>query len=342
MAGSYRHLSLYEREEISRALACGWSLRAIARKLGRPVCTVSREVARNSGGWRGYRAVAAQRRALRRARRVRRQRKLTDRWLRRYVLRGLRRRWSPQQIAERLRRDYPEDMRKRISHETIYAALYVEPRGELRRQLLSALRQPRPRQRRRRHGQLDARGRLPNMTPLSLRPVEASDRTVPGHWEGDLLKGSANRSAVGTLVERTTRLVLLAHMDGIGSADALAGFSRKLKPIPAPLRKTLTYDRGTEMACHQQLAKRVAMRIFFTDPHSPWQRASNENTNGLLRQYLPKNADLSRFTQAQLNRIANEMNGRPRQVLNWDTPLEAWAKHAHQLPTRAPIVALGT
>lgn len=243
---------------------------------------------------------------------------------------------SPEQIAGRLRRAYPGDMRKQLSTETIYAALYVLPRGALRMELLAALRQARKTRRPRTRG-TDRRGQIPNMTPITERPAEVAPRTVPGHWEGDLLKGARNGSAVGTLVERTTRLVLLAKMDGTDAASAYRGFVRKLRPVPTPLRKTLTYDRGKEMAAHERLAHRLAIQVFFADPHSPWQRGTNENTNGLLRQYLPKGTDLSAYTQRELNAIAHRLNTRPRKCLGFATPLEVYAHlRLHSL------VALGT
>jgi IS30 family transposase len=227
-------------------------------------------------------------------------------------------------------------MSKHLSAETIYAGLYVLPRGALRSELVAALRQARKARRPRTRG-TDRRGQIPNMTPIAARPAEVATRTVPGHWEGDLLKGARNRSAVGTLVERTTRLVILARMDGTDATSARQGFTQKLRHVPALLRKTLTYDRGKEMAEHERLAQRLALQIFFADPYSPWQRGTNENTNGLLRQYLPKGTDVSRYTQRELNAIAHRLNTRPRKCLNFATPLEVYAQLRHYSP-----VALGT
>ncbi|MDH4370601.1 MAG: IS30 family transposase [Nitrospira sp.] len=243
---------------------------------------------------------------------------------------------SPEQIAGRLQRAYPDDMSKHLSAETIYAGLYVLPRGTLRSELLAALRQARKARRPRARG-TDRRGQLPNMTPMAKRPAEAVTRTVPGHWEGDLIKGARNGSVVGTLVERTTRLVILARMEGTDATSARQGFTKKLRHVPAALRKTLTYDRGKEMAEHEQLARRLAIQIFFADPYSPWQRGTNENTNSLLRQYLPKGTDLSGYTQRELNAIAHRLNTRPRKCLNFATPLEVHAHLRHYSP-----VALGT
>ena len=331
----YTHMSIEERETLSLGLAQGYSLRTMARVLGRAPSTVSRESTRNARG-HPYRACRAQRLAAARARQPRRARKLLDPWLWQYVQTYLGQGCSPEQIAGRLRREYPDDMRKRLSAETIYAALYVLPRGGLRSELLTALRQARKARRPRSRG-TDRRGQLLHMTPIADRPAEVASRTVPGHWEGDLIKGARNGSAVGTLVERTTRLVILARMEGTDAVSAREGFTRKLRHVPAPLRKTLTYDRGKEMAEHARLAQRLAIQVFFADPHSPWQRGTNENTNGLLRQYLPKGTDLSAYTQRELNTIAHRLNTRPRKCLNFATPLEVFTQLRHHSP-----VALGT
>jgi IS30 family transposase len=259
-----------------------------------------------------------------------------DPWLWQYVQAQLTQGCSPEQIAGRLRRAYPDDMGKQLSAETIYAGLYVLPRSALRSALLAALRQARKARRPRARG-TDRRGQIPHMTPIAERPAEVVTRTVPGHWEGDLIKGARNGSAIGTLVERTTRLVLLARMDGTDATSARKGFTKKLRHVPTLLRKTLTYDRGKEMAEHAQLAQRLAIQIFFADPYSPWQRGTNENTNGLLRQYLPKGTDLSGYTQRELNAIAHRLNTRPRKCLDFATPLEVYAQLRHHSP-----VALGT
>ena len=214
--------------------------------------------------------------------------------------------------------------------------LDVLPRGALRSALLAALRQARKARRPRARG-IDRRGQIPNMTSMVERPAEVATRTVPGHWEGDLIKGARNGSAVGTLVERTTRLVLLARMEGTDARRAREGFTKTLRHVPALLRKTLTYDRGKEMAEHERLAERLNIRVFFADPYSPWQRGTNENTNGLLRQYLPKGTDLSGDTQRELNAIAHRLNTRPRKCLHFATPLEVYAQLRHHSP-----VALGT
>jgi len=330
---SYRHMSAEDRETLSLGLAYGQSLRTMASVLGRAPSTVSRELARNVTRGRPYRACTAYTLASARARQPRRPRKLLDPWLWQYVRTHLAEGCSPEQIAGRLRRAYPDDMGKQLSAETIYAGLYVLPRGTLRSALLATLRQARrPRAR-----GTDRRGQIPHMTSITERPAEVATRTVPGHWEGDLIKGARNGSAVGTLVERTTRLVILARMEGTDATSARQGFTKKLRHVPALLRNTLTYDRGKEMAEHERLAERLAIRVFFADPYSPWQRGTNEHTNGLLRQYLPKRTDLSGYTQRELNAIAHRLNTRPRKCLNFATPLEVYAHLRHHSP-----VALGT
>jgi transposase, IS30 family len=325
-----------DRETLSLGLAHGQSLRTMARVLGGAPSTVSRESARNTTRGHPYRACTAQTQATMRARQPRRPRKLADPWLWQSVQTQLTQGCSPEQIAGRLRRAYPDDVSKHLSAETIYAGLYVFPRGTLRSKLLAALRQARKARRPRARG-IDRRGQIPNMTPIAERPTEVATRTGPGHWEGDLIKGTRNGSAVGTLVERTPRLVILAQMNGTDASSARAGFTKKLRRVPALLRKTLTYDRGKEMAEHEQLAERLAIRVFVADPYRPWQRGTNENTNGLLRQYLPKGTDLSGYTQRELNAIAHRLNTRPRKCLDFATPLEVYAQLRHHSP-----VALGT
>lgn len=333
---TYTHFSFEERATLSLGLAQGQSLHQLAIVLGRSPSTLSRERRRNAPKRDDYHACTAQHLATTRSCRARRPRKLLDPWLWRYVRTHVLQGHSPEQIAGRLRHEYPHEMRKHLSAETIYVGLYVLSRGTLRSKLLTALRQARTSRRPRARGH-DRRGHLSNMTLITERPAEVETRTVPGHWEGDLIKGARNGSAVGTLVERTSRLVILARLEGTDAQSACDGFIKKLRHIPAPLRKTLTYDRGKEMAEHEQLAQRLTIRVFFADPHSPWQRGTNENTNGLLRQYLPKGTDLSSYTQCELNAIAQKLNTRPRKCLNWATPLEVFTQLRHQSP-----VALGT
>jgi IS30 family transposase len=311
-------------------------LRTKASVLGRAPSTVSRESSRNASRDRPYRACTAQTLAAARACQPRRPRKLLNPWLWQYVRTHLAQGCSPEQIAGRLRRAYPDDMRKQLSAETLHVDLYVLPRGTLRRTLLAALRQARKARQPRARG-TDRRGQIPHMTPMAERPADVATRTVPGHWEGDLLKGARNGSAVGTLVERRTRLVLLARMDGTDATSAREGFTKKLRHVPAPLRKTLTYARGQEMAEHERLAQRLAIQMFFADPYSPWQCGTNENTKGLLRQYLSKGTDVSGYTQRELNVIAHRLNTRPRTCLHFATPLEVYTQLRHYSP-----VALGS
>jgi len=322
----YHHLSIQEREQISRGLAQGLSLREIGRKLGRSASTVSREIKRNAqaeyAAERGYLAWEAQHLARRRRRCARRPCKLSQPgWLRAYVRRCLRRRWSPQQIAAQLRRKYPHQPEKWVSHQTIYYSLIMMPRGELKRELVRCLRQLSKR------GPRSHADWIPEEQSIHNRPLQVESREVPGHWEGDLLIGrAASPAAVGTLVERTTRYVTLIKLPARDAFTAYERFAAKFERMPAIMRKSMTYDRGKEMAEHRRLAQRVGIHVYFADPHSPWQRGTNENTNGLLRQYLPKGMDLEPITQTHLDRIAKQMNDRPRQTLGWLSPNEAFAK----------------
>jgi IS30 family transposase len=333
MGKSYEHLSVEERAVLQSERARGASFDKIAVLLGRDKSTLSREwrrglLATSSGSYRVTEAQAGYRQ--RRCRSRRRGKLEAGTPLHRQVLDHLcHRRWSPQQIAERLRRLHPDDPSHWVSHETIYAAIYAHPRGALKQGLIEALRQAKPRRGRVRRSAA-APGFLPEALRIVHRPEAVAERQVPGHWEGDLIKGAYNRSAVGTLVERKTRFVVLCRMDGCTAADALAGFTRQMKKLPAFLRESLTYDRGSELACHAELAKRLKLDIWFADPHAPWQRGSNENSNGLLRQFLPKGMDLSGVSQTQLNDIARLLNGRPRKTLGWKTPEEVMSAEIAQ------------
>jgi IS30 family transposase len=318
-----------DRLTIQTMLALGHGLRSIARTLGVSPSTISREVQRGSGHPFGYQAHVGQRVArLRRRSASRRRRKLgtnvrSPLW--RTVLAGLRCGWSPQQIAGRLRLMNPQVGSTTVSHETIYCAIYAMPRGALRTELVTLLRKSHRGRLPRARGQARSSA-LQGITPIELRPPEVAARTVPGHWEGDLIKGANNRSATGTLVERISRYVMLAKLDGCSASDALQGFTQRLKTVPPSLRKTLTYDQGPEMALHHTLAKRLHIDIFFCDPHSPWQRGSNENANGLIREYLPKGMDLSQVSQQQLSSIEFALNHRPRQILGFRTPHEVFCE----------------
>ena len=317
-------LASAEREEISRGLGAGQSFRQIAARIGRAASTVSREVAAN-GGRRRYRAWLAEAGAAGRARRPRVAKLARCPRLRREVERLLAERWSPQQIAARLRHDHPDDQEMWVSHETIYQSLFVQGRGALRAELTRCLRTGRARRRSARRA--TSAGHLVDMVLISERPAEVEDRAVPGHWEGDLIIGKERHSAIGTLVERQTRFVLLVALPHGRTAEAVrAAVAERILSLPEQLRRSLTWDRGKEMAGHAQFTIDTGVAVYFCDPHSPWQRGSNENTNGLLRQYFPKGTDLSIHSQAHLDAVARELNARPRQTLAWMKPSEALAK----------------
>jgi IS30 family transposase len=319
-------LWLVEREEISRGLAAGLSVRAIAAGLGRAPSTVSREIGAN-GGRRRYRAVVADRAAWDRARRPKRCKLALQSQLRDIVEDKLRRRWSPQQISGWLARTYPSEAAMQISHESIYRTLFVQTRGALRRELTQYLRTGRVLRRSKGVRLPDGRGGRPNTLHISERPPEADDRAVPGHWEGDLVFGK-NMSPVATLVERSTRyLMLVALPRGDHQADAVAdALGAAITRLPKQLAKSLTWDLGHEMAAHQRFSDETGMTVYFCDPKSPWQRGSNENTNGLLRQYLPRRMNFRELTQDDFDAIATELNDRPRQTLGFKTPSEALAE----------------
>jgi IS30 family transposase len=316
-------LTLAEREEISLGVGRGERFSAIAGRLGRAVSSVSREVAAN-GGRDGYRAWRAHRRAHERARRPKMPR-LADPRLAAQVTAWLRQWWSPEEISRRLRIEFPDDPMMWVSHETIYQSLFVQGRGELRRELTRCLRTGRTK--RRPQGRAEYRGQLPGMVMISERPAEVDDRAVPGHWEGDLLVGKNGRTAVGTLVERSTRYVLLLHLgEGRDAAKVDAAMRRAIATLPGELFRTITWDQGKEMARHAAFSIDTGIQVYFCDPHSPWQRGSSENTNGLLRQYLPKGTDLSVHSQRDLERMARSLNDRPRKTLGYLKPSEKLAE----------------
>jgi len=321
-ARSPLRLSVAEREEISRGLAAGWSFAAIARQLGRPTSTVSREVERNDG--RGlYRAGKADRRAQLLTIRPKPAKLARCPRLRAQVETDLRARWSPQQISARLRVQFPDEPEMRVSHETIYTSLFVQSRGTLRQELTGFLRTGRA-VRRPQGRASDGRGQIPGMVMISERPAEADDRAAPGHWEGDLIVGRNGRSFIGTLVERTSRFVMLLHLpDGHGADNVANALTAKILELPVELRRSVTWDQGREMYFHRRFTVQTGVQVYFCNPHSPWQRGSNENTNGLLRQYFPKSTDLSVHSIDDLDTVARELNSRPRQTLGWKTPWEA-------------------
>jgi IS30 family transposase len=320
-------LSLEEREEISRGLAAGDSIRAIAESLGRSPSTVCREVNAN-GGRKKYRALVADRAACRRALRPKRAKLSQCRRLRRVVERKLEANWSPQQISAWLALEYRDRPEMQVSHETIYQSLFVQSRGALRKELHTCLRTGRAMRRPRTYvkGNRIGAGKIKNMVMISERPAEVKDRAVPGHWEGDLIFGK-KMTSVGTLVERHSRYVILLKLPNGHNAEAVRqAMTKRVLTLPAQLRRSITWDQGCEMAQHVQFTIDTGVQVYFCDPKSPWQRGSNENTNGLLRQYLPKSSDLSQCSQRELDAIARSLNTRPRQTLGWMTPFQAFAE----------------
>lgn len=323
---SRRALSLPDREEISRGLSAQRSIRQIARRIGKAASSVSREIRRN-GGASKYRATQAEAAFWRRARRPKPCLLARHPRLRREVIRGLQRCWSPQQIAKRLTEEFSDDQTMRVSHETIYRSLFIQSRGVLKKQLQAHLRRQRSARRPRNAStQVSPQARLA-IEGLSIRerPAEAEDRAVPGHWEGDLICGKYN-SYIATLVERHSRFVMLVKVANKDTLTVTAALAKKMRKLPAELRQSLTWDRGTELTAHKQFTLASDMKVYFCDPQSPWQRGSNENTNGLLRQYFPKGTDLSVHSQARLNFVANELNQRPRETLRFRTPAEKLAE----------------
>ena len=318
-----RCLTFSEREEIAVARAGGESMRAIARRLGRSPSTISRELSRNAGcSGQAYRATTAHALAYQRAGRPKPSKLATNLALRKKVERDLQMRYSPEQIAGRLRREFPADPEMRVSSETIYQSLYVQSRGALRRDLARCLRTGRALRRTcRQAGQ--RKNRIPDMVNIAERPAAAGDRAVPGHWEGDLIIGKANASAIGTLVERSTGYTMLVHLpDGYKPEQVAPALAAKIQTLPVTLRRSLTWDQGAEMRDWKQIRIDAGIDIYFCDPNSPWQRGTNENTNGLLRQYFPKGTDLATVTALELDRVADELNDRPRKRLDFYNPTE--------------------
>jgi IS30 family transposase len=323
---SPRTLSLTEREEISRGIMADQSIRSIAAAVGRSPSTISREVNRN-GGLQSYRAAHADQAAWDRALRPKRCKLVDNPALARIVASKLQLQWSPEQIAGWLKQTYPGNEAFLVSHETIYRTLFIQARGALKKELLEHLRRTRAMRRSRHHTQkTDNHGRIVDTVSISERPATVEDRAVPGHWEGDLLSGSGN-SHIATLVERHTRYVTLVKLTGKDTETVVNALIKQVKKLPQELYQSLTWDRGKEMADHKRFTLATDVQVYFCDPQSPWQRGSNENTNGLLRQYLPKGTDLSAYTQAQLDAVARRLNERPRKTLNYPTP----AQQFHQL-----------
>ena len=318
-------LTLAEREEISRAVVMGHSIRSMATRLGRAPSTISREIKRN-GGEGSYRASRADQAAWDRARRPKICKLVANRTLAHLVAGKLQELWSPEQIAGWLKRTYPEDEHYQVSHETIYRSLFIQARGALKKELLQHLRRTRIMRRSRHYTQkTDNHGRIIDAVSISERPATVEDRAVPGHWEGDLLCGS-HSSQIATLVERQSRYVMLVKIPNKNTETVTHALIKNARKLPQQLYQSLTWDRGTEMAGHKRFTLATDIKVYFCDPQNPWQRGTNENTNGLLRQYFPKGIDLSGYSQAKLNAVARKLNGRPRKTLNYETPAERFSQ----------------
>ena len=324
MENKYERLREAEREEISRGIAQGESINAIAGHLGRAASTVSREVKRNSGK-SGYRAFSAGNRSARLAssRRIGRSRLAKDVGLREYVHEKLCQCWSPEEIARRLKEEYPFDMAMRISHEAIYRYIYVLPRGSLKQTLILALRREHAyRRKRKKVNHEETRGKIADMLSIEERPKEVEDRTIPGHWEGDLIMGKYKRTSLGTLVERTTRYTILVPLRAKDAESVRKAYARELGTLPKELAKTLTYDQGKEMSQHKQFTIATGITVYFAHPGSPWERGTNENTNGLIRQYFPKGTEFDKVSVREIKRVQRQLNDRPRAVLHFKKPDE--------------------
>lgn len=327
----YQRLDINEREEISRHIAIGASIRQIARHVKRSPSTISREIKRNDVVDRiYYRAVFAQQRSHRVVRQIHQSRKLEENSrLREAVFYYLAKKWSPEQIAKRLKILYPNDMLMQVSHETIYSYLYVLPRGALKQEILSCLRRRHPHRRRQKKSTRQNSGAIQDYLSIEERPAEVADRVVPGHWEGDLLMGSRNASALGTLVERTTRMTFLVKLRNQDAITVRKAFAQEFCQLPKGLKKTLTYDQGYEMAQHKLFTKETEITVYFAHPHAPWERGTNENTNALLRQYFPKGIDFSKLSLSRIKEVQDEINDRPRKTLAWLTPHEKFSQLLH-------------
>ena len=322
---NYKRLSSDEREEISRMLAQHYSLNKIAESLDRFASTISREVNAGSCNKYTYRAGKAQRRAERNAGKRKKDKRLLDDRpiLRRYIHKKLRLKWSPAQIAKELLKDYPSDMDMRIAPETIYTHLYVLPRGTLKKELLACLRQNRKRRHKQSRGAQCER-KIEDMLSIEERPKEVEDRIIPGHWEGDLIVGKNNRSALGSLVERTTRTTILVPVKSKGAFDVAMAFAKEVKKLPQQMRISMTYDQGREMAQHKLFTKLTGIKVYFAHPRSPWERGTNENTNGLIRQFFPKGTDFNKVSRKEIKKAQDLLNGRPRQSLGFQKPYEVF------------------
>lgn len=330
MGQRYTHIDQTERRLIMHHKEAGKSMQAIGRILGRPASTISREIARNRQPW-AYEALFAQGRALERKEKPRTSKKLDkNKHLKNIVMKALAKGFSPQQICGRLKRDFPKDKNMHLAHETIYAYIYAMPKGETRQAMIAKLRRKHKHRRHHQRAPRSDRGKIADMISIHDRPHDIEGRAIAGHWEGDLIIGKNHKSAVGTLVERQSRYLFLAHLDSKKADDTRLSFTKTLKDVPPTLRRSLTYDQGKEMSEHKQLGADLNIDVYFCDPHAPWQRGTNENTNGLVREYLPKGTDLSIYTQEDLNQIAELINERPRKVLDFQTPNEVYSNLLQQ------------
>lgn len=327
---TFKHLSIREREIICKGLAKGLSLAEIGRNIRRSTSTISRDMLRNGMSRETYWAIDADFHADCRKEESKRPRKIGQNLrLREYIHFKMSLGWSPEQIAKRLKRVYAEDTSMRVSHETIYTYLYCLPRGALKKELMSYLRQKKSIHAKR--GKVYAeRGRISDMVSISERPKETEDRTIPGHWEGDLVVGRFHKSAVGTLVERTTRTVILVPLKKKDATSVRKAFEKELASLPEQMKLSMTYDRGKEMTEHKLFTEHTKMKVYFADPYSPWQRGTNENTNGLIRQFFPKGTDFTKVTRRQIKRVQDLLNGRPRKTLAFETPYEVFTRLINQ------------
>lgn len=320
----YHHLTVLERETLAYSLLQRKSFGAIAKAMGRHKSTLSREVLNAKAQKGTYRALTGQYYAKQRKVVPKKPKKIeTNEQLRVYIHDHLRLEWSPQEIAERLKREYPDEPSMHVSHETIYTYLYVLPRGELKKELLACLRQDRTKRKRRKNTH-EKRGQITNMLSIDERPEEVADRTIPGHWEGDLIVGKGNKSALGTLVERTTRATILVPLTARDATTVRKAFARETKSLPKQMKLTLTYDRGKEMAEHELFTKQTKIQVYFAHPQSPWERGTNENTNGLVRQYFPKGTDFTTVSRRYIKQVQDRLNGRPRKALDYQMPIEVF------------------
>ncbi len=323
---NYQRLNVLEREEISRQIASGFSIQKIAQSINRSPSTISREINHSVIHRKYYRAIFAQGYSNRIRHKPKGKRKLdTNIPLRTLVFDYLAKNWSPEQIAKRLVIVYPNDMDMRVSHETIYSYIYVLPRGALKREITSCLRRQHKYRQHKSKNRQDS-GAIQDYLSIEERPAEVADRTIPGHWEGDLLMGSRNASAIGTLIERTTRMTFLVRLENKYARSVRKAFAEEFRYLPKGLKRTLTYDQGQEMAEHKLFTKETDISVYFAHPHSPWERGTNENTNALLRQYFPKGTDFTKISKGRIKMVQDELNDRPRKTLGWYTPHEKFCE----------------